>query len=270
MDEVFANSVYSSKHCPEPTPFTSVLSLDIPTSFKDRLHVLSAPTKDLGLSGLKAGLLISENQQLLQLMRVAMYATPISGGTDAILSPLLDDTALAQELLQDNKRLLTRAANMLGDWLTFHKLPYVTPMLLRHSLRSMQLRSALCWYLLSGRFLANNRWSRRRPCSANQPRCRDDDSTKGFPCKLIYVPVDRCLTFLGRDQPVSSARSEQMLLGFAVFRADRLASALCRIASVWSLVIPSRSCEYVSYRMSQDQADPDVACTSTHREGVRS
>lgn len=56
-------------------------------------------------------------------MRVAMYATPISGGTDAILSPLLGDSAVMGKLLHENKLLLEKAADLLGNWLTFHELP---------------------------------------------------------------------------------------------------------------------------------------------------
>lgn len=89
----------------------------------DYIHVLTGPTKDLGLSGIKAALLVTENASVRQLVRQALLATPISGLTDAALSRILADGPLVDQLLTENARKLGAAMDLCATWARHHKLP---------------------------------------------------------------------------------------------------------------------------------------------------
>lgn len=77
-------------------------------------------TKDLGLSGLKAALLVTENKEVRQCVEVGLWATPISGLTDAAMSHLLSDDTRVDGLVMENRRLLGMAMDLCADWADFH------------------------------------------------------------------------------------------------------------------------------------------------------
>jgi len=80
-------------------------------------------TKDLGLSGLKAALLVTENEEIRKSVEVNLWATPISGLTDAAMSHLLEDDQRVDDLLARNANLLGEAMNICADWAEFHGFP---------------------------------------------------------------------------------------------------------------------------------------------------
>ncbi|ORY26710.1 pyridoxal phosphate-dependent transferase [Naematelia encephala] len=129
VDEVFAYTTLSTDSNPHPTPFISVLSLPIwqdPTAaFLQRLHVLAGPTKDLGCSGLKAGLLVTENADVRTLVERGLLPTPISGATEAALTGLLLDEERLTILLEENRRQCAEAMGLCSRWATYHDLPIV-------------------------------------------------------------------------------------------------------------------------------------------------
>ncbi|WWC92988.1 uncharacterized protein L201_007952 [Kwoniella dendrophila CBS 6074] len=127
VDEVFAYTVFPTKDTPNPQPFISVLSLNsyYDVELYDNIHILSGPTKDLGCSGLKSGILISRNDKLLENVRKTMMATPINGITDSSLSELLSNKERLQRLLNKNKVELTKNMDLCANWCKFHKLPYI-------------------------------------------------------------------------------------------------------------------------------------------------
>lgn len=128
VDEVFANEVFSSSYSPHPTPFISVLSLDIPGSYCDpaRIHVLASPTKDFGASGVLVGALISQhNQDVINVVASSLWAAPISSPSDAVFTAIMNDEAYCDWYLQENRTRLARAFELLAEWCEFHKLPCV-------------------------------------------------------------------------------------------------------------------------------------------------
>ncbi|WVW86745.1 hypothetical protein I302_108799 [Kwoniella bestiolae CBS 10118] len=127
VDEIFANTVYPTTDNPSPQGFISILSLASYHSPEviERIHVLGGPTKDLGCSGIKAALLVSENAQLRELVKRSMMATPVSGLTDAALSELLRDEKRSLGLLERNKEELRGSMDICARWCRDHKLPYV-------------------------------------------------------------------------------------------------------------------------------------------------
>lgn len=67
VDEIYALQVFASSYVPDPTPFVSIMSLDVQTLAgcdPSRIHVLGGPAKDFGASGLKVGSLISQHTQI--------------------------------------------------------------------------------------------------------------------------------------------------------------------------------------------------------------
>jgi 1-aminocyclopropane-1-carboxylate synthase len=127
VDEIFANQVFSSSFNASPTPFVSILSLDVLKLVgcdHARIHVLAGPTKDFGGSGFKLGALISQNnKQIIDLVSAAMVRTPVSGATDAFFTPLLRDTEYVDWYLKENRLRLRSAFELVGNWCQFHNIP---------------------------------------------------------------------------------------------------------------------------------------------------
>ncbi|KAL0061797.1 hypothetical protein AAF712_011314 [Marasmius tenuissimus] len=128
-DELFANQIFSSRLSPNPTPFTSILSIN-PVDLKcnpARIHVLATPTKDFGASGLKLGGLVSQhNESVTKCVRDALLATPVSAAADAIFTAVLNDEAFCDSFLEENRVKLAEAFEFLVDWCNFHKFPFLT------------------------------------------------------------------------------------------------------------------------------------------------
>ncbi|KAG8721141.1 hypothetical protein FRC08_015439 [Ceratobasidium sp. 394] len=129
VDEVYGLQVFSSRYVPDPTPFVSILSLDIQTLAgcnPARVHVIAGPTKDFGSSGLKVGSLISQhNPDLLLLVERAVQALPMSSASDALFTRVLSDVSFRDWFLEENRRRLSKAFEVVGDWCTYHMLPFV-------------------------------------------------------------------------------------------------------------------------------------------------
>ncbi|CUA71818.1 1-aminocyclopropane-1-carboxylate synthase-like protein 1 [Rhizoctonia solani] len=127
VDEVYGLQVFSSRYVPNPTPFKSILSIDLPSYIDlSRIHVVLSPTKDFGSSGLKLGSLISQNNpDLLASVRRAVQAVPVSSATDALFTAVLGDVKFREWFLEENRNRLRIAFERVGDWCMFHKLPFV-------------------------------------------------------------------------------------------------------------------------------------------------
>ncbi|KEP45535.1 1-aminocyclopropane-1-carboxylate synthase-like protein, partial [Rhizoctonia solani 123E] len=127
VDEVYGLQVFSSRYVPNPTPFKSILSIELPSPIDlSRIHVVLGPTKDFGSSGLKLGSLVSQNNpDLLASVRRAVQAVPTSSATDALFTAVLGDVEFREWFLEENRNRLRVAFERVGDWCMFHKLPFV-------------------------------------------------------------------------------------------------------------------------------------------------
>ncbi len=85
FDEVYALSVFGD------TPFVSAAS--IRASLGPRAHVVWAFSKDFGASGLRCGVLVSENEAVLRSVDQLAYWSATSGHTQYLLSSLVGDAA---------------------------------------------------------------------------------------------------------------------------------------------------------------------------------
>lgn len=100
-DEVYALSVFGER------PFTSVGALR--PQLGDRLHIVWAFSKDFGASGLRCGVLISENDELLRAVDALAYWSWVSGHTQYLLSEIVSDEEWADAYLDENRSVLREA-----------------------------------------------------------------------------------------------------------------------------------------------------------------
>ncbi len=100
FDEIYALSVFGDR------PFTSCAQLR--RRLGDWVHIIWAFSKDFGASGLRCGLLVSENEQLLKAVDILSNWASVSGHTQYLLGEVVSD-----EIWVDS--YLARARGALGD-----------------------------------------------------------------------------------------------------------------------------------------------------------
>ncbi|PRX98539.1 aminotransferase class I/II-fold pyridoxal phosphate-dependent enzyme [Allonocardiopsis opalescens] len=118
-DEIYANSVYG------PDTFTSLLDPRVREGGTVRVHTVWGFAKDFGLSGLKAGVLHTEDPEVLAAARALAYFAPVSTDTQALLSALLADGPWAADFLDRNRDRLARSYRHAADTLAAHGVGHV-------------------------------------------------------------------------------------------------------------------------------------------------
>ncbi len=83
FDEIYALSVFG------PTPFKSAASRT--TNLGDTVHVIWAFSKDFAASGLRCGVLISENPEVISAVETLAYWACCSGDTQFMLGEMISD-----------------------------------------------------------------------------------------------------------------------------------------------------------------------------------
>jgi aspartate/methionine/tyrosine aminotransferase len=101
FDEVYALSVFGER------PFVSVATLR--ASLGPRVHVVWAFSKDFGASGLRCGVLYSENARLLQAVDGLAYWSACSGDTQYRLGALVADEPWVDGYITEMQTRLRRA-----------------------------------------------------------------------------------------------------------------------------------------------------------------
>ncbi len=119
-DEVYALSV----HHPD-VGFASVGRLR--HTLGDRLHVVWAFSKDLGMSGMRAGVLVTENEELRRAIELQGLWQGVSGHTQHVLAAMLDDEEWLTSFLAAMRTGLARTAAAVTGALTDVGIPHVTP-----------------------------------------------------------------------------------------------------------------------------------------------
>jgi 1-aminocyclopropane-1-carboxylate synthase len=100
-DEIFALSVFGD------TAFPSVASLR--DTLGDAVHLVWSFSKDFGASGLRCGVLVSENTQVMQAVGGLAYWAVCSGHTQHLLSGFIDDDAAVDAYLGEMRAGLADA-----------------------------------------------------------------------------------------------------------------------------------------------------------------
>ncbi|KAF5532062.1 aminotransferase [Fusarium napiforme] len=159
-DEIYGMSAWESqqKKAPKPfsekgpvvfespeTKFTSVLSLDMKRIGVNpaRVHVVYALSKDLGSSGLRLvrtsphahwfftnllqGFLVTQKNPELRNAMAILNRYRVSNATSVIASSLFSDLLVLEHILVRNRMLLRSAAELVGDFLSFHRFAFYRP-----------------------------------------------------------------------------------------------------------------------------------------------
>jgi aspartate/methionine/tyrosine aminotransferase len=117
FDEIYGLSVFGE------APFVSVASLR--PSLGDRVHVVWAFSKDFGASGLRCGVLFSENEAVLRAVDGLAYWGAVSGDTQWRLAALLDDRDFLASYLGEMRRRLAATYAEVTATLDAHRIPYL-------------------------------------------------------------------------------------------------------------------------------------------------
>ena len=101
FDEVYALSVFGD------LPFASVTSLR--SSLGEKTHVVWAFSKDFAMSGLRCGVLLTENEAVLNAVDGLAYWACVSGDTQQLLQQMISDDEWVDGYLTENRRRLGEA-----------------------------------------------------------------------------------------------------------------------------------------------------------------
>lgn len=117
IDEIYGLSVFGS------TPFTSVASV-LPT-LGERVHVVWAFSKDFGASGLRCGVLATENERVYAAVDALAYWACCSGTTQHLLGEMIADDHWVDEFLATLRGRLGAAYERTTAALDAAAIPYV-------------------------------------------------------------------------------------------------------------------------------------------------
>jgi 1-aminocyclopropane-1-carboxylate synthase 1/2/6 len=118
-DEIYANSAFGADE------FVSVLDPRVRGDNPVRVHAIWGFAKDFGLSGLKVGVLHTENTTALAAARALAYFAPVSTATQAMLTDLLDDRGWVREFLAASRKRLAESYHHTASLLDAHGIPYL-------------------------------------------------------------------------------------------------------------------------------------------------
>ncbi len=118
VDEIYALSVFGES-------FTSVGQLR--PSLGERIHVVWAVSKDFGMSGLRCGAVISENDQVLGALDLQGLWSGVSGHTQHLLAGMLTDEDWLQAYLTWMRQRLQTASQLTTTALDQASIPHLAP-----------------------------------------------------------------------------------------------------------------------------------------------
>jgi aspartate/methionine/tyrosine aminotransferase len=115
VDEVFALSAFGER------PFTSASSFGPlgPTT-----HVVWAFSKDFGMSGVRCGVLVTENEDVMAAVDALAYWSAVSGDTQFLLDEMLADRAWTTAYLAGMRDILRTAYRRVAEHLDRHGIPH--------------------------------------------------------------------------------------------------------------------------------------------------
>ena len=121
VDEIYALSVYDS-----PTPFRSIVSM-LGNQLGDDVHVLWGLSKDFGASGLRVGVLYSQNAQLLAAFSSMNMAIQVSNMTQEMAAHILNDRTFVDIYLKETRIKLKESYDYLHHQLKELGIMIVSP-----------------------------------------------------------------------------------------------------------------------------------------------
>jgi len=98
LDEIYALSTFGD------TKFVS--GAELVPHMHDRLHIVWAFSKDFAMSGLRAGVLYTENERVMTAIQSLAYWACTSGDTQSLLQQVLSDERWVDDYIAENQRRL--------------------------------------------------------------------------------------------------------------------------------------------------------------------
>ena len=117
VDEIYALSVFG------PRPFVSCASLR--PSLGDRIHVVWAFSKDFAASGLRCGVLVSENEAVLAAVDALAEWACCSGDTQFLLGEMIADDVWVDAYVAGMRERLGAAYRAVAAALEAERIPYL-------------------------------------------------------------------------------------------------------------------------------------------------
>jgi len=118
FDEIYGLSVYGDR------PFVSVARLG---ALGEKTHIVWAFSKDFGASGLRCGVLISENRDVIASVDALAYWGAVSGDTQSRLGQVVADDPWVSGYLAENRRRLADAYAAVASALEEEGIPHLVP-----------------------------------------------------------------------------------------------------------------------------------------------
>jgi aspartate/methionine/tyrosine aminotransferase len=117
FDEIYALSVFGER------PFVSCASLR--GALGDRVHIVWAFSKDFGASGLRCGVLVTENEALIAAVDSLAYWACCSGDTQVLLGQMISDDAWVDAYVAGMRGRLRDAYRSITGALDEKGIPYL-------------------------------------------------------------------------------------------------------------------------------------------------
>jgi aspartate/methionine/tyrosine aminotransferase len=121
VDEIYALSVYNS-----PTPFVSIVKM-MENNLGDHVHILWGLSKDFGASGLRVGVLYSQNKALLSAFSSFQVAFQVSNIVQEMMSHILQDSLFIDAYFAQNRLKLKYSYDILRSNLEPLGIKIITP-----------------------------------------------------------------------------------------------------------------------------------------------
>ncbi|MFN2372906.1 MAG: aminotransferase class I/II-fold pyridoxal phosphate-dependent enzyme [Cyclonatronaceae bacterium] len=115
-DEIYRHSIFSD------VPFTPILNLI--EGYEEHVYVVYGFAKDFGLSGFKAGALITANNDVLKAIPQLTYFACLSTSVQHLLHEMLTDYNWLQNLQEENRRRIAQAYHTFTGLLDELGIPY--------------------------------------------------------------------------------------------------------------------------------------------------
>mmetsp|Transcript_242 Transcript_242/g.403 ORF Transcript_242/g.403 Transcript_242/m.403 type:complete len:450 (+) Transcript_242:163-1512(+) len=127
-DEIYAKVVHSPEHGP---PFVSMATVALRLSedgtIGDDVHILHGFSKAYALSGLRVGVMYSENEPLIEAMQGLCNFSCLSSQTQEIVLDLASDLSWNEEVLEKSAQQLREACDLLMGFLKSKDIPFIRP-----------------------------------------------------------------------------------------------------------------------------------------------
>ncbi|GFF80397.1 probable inactive 1-aminocyclopropane-1-carboxylate synthase-like protein 2 [Aspergillus lentulus] len=139
-DEIYALSSFGAIRCSQDvsnpdvvigleTKFTSVLAIDLKRLGVDpaRVHIAYSISKDLGSSGARLGYLVTQSNPGLRCALAVLNRFKVSNIASTAVASLFSNLQTLENILDRSKSRLRIAAEMVGNFLSFHHIAFYSP-----------------------------------------------------------------------------------------------------------------------------------------------